>query len=120
MQPNNRDIASVWDMTQAIQRIQTFTSGLTFDEYLNNMLIISAVERQFEVLGEAARRISVEFQQAHSNIGWQRIIGLRNIIAHRYDEVRQEILWAIVSSELTPLLTQLEALLPPLPGQDEQ
>ena len=77
-------------MTQAIQHIQTFTSGLTFDEYLNDMLIISAVERQFEVLGEAARRVSVEFQQTHPNIDWQRIIGLRNIISHRYDEVRQE------------------------------
>lgn len=119
MQPNNRDVASVWDMTQAIQRIQIFTNGLTFDAYLNDIRTISAVERQFEVLGEAARRISMEFQQAHPDIDWQRIIGLRNIIAHRYDEVRQEILWTIINSELTPLLTQLETLLPPLPDQDE-
>jgi uncharacterized protein with HEPN domain len=119
MQSNNRDIASIWDMAQAIQNIQAFTSSFTFDEYLNDIRTISAVERQFEVLGEAARRISMEFQQAHPDVDWQRIIGLRNIIAHRYDEVRQEILWTIINSELTPLLTQLEALLPPLPGQDE-
>lgn len=120
MPSNNRDVASVWDMTKAIHNIQLFTSNLTFDEYLKDILVISAVERQFEVLGEAARRISIEFQQAHPHIDWQRIIGLRNIIAHRYDEVRQEILWTIISTELTPLLTQLEALLPPLPEDNER
>lgn len=119
MQSNNRDVASVWDMTQAIQRIQSFASDLTFDEYLDDIRTISAVERQFEILGEAARRISDEFRQAHSAIDWQRIIGLRNIVAHRYDQVRQDILWTIIHSDLAPLLAQLEALLPPLPGQHE-
>ncbi len=119
MQSNNRDVASVWDMTQAIQYIQTFTNGLSFDEYLNDVRTISAVERQFEVLGEAARRISNEFRQAHPSIDWQRIVGLRNIVAHRYNEVRQDILWTIIHSELTPLLSQLEALLPPLPQPNE-
>ena len=83
MPSNNRDIASVWDMTQAIRHIQPFTHGLTFDEYLNDIRTISAVERQFEVLGEAARRISTEFRQAHPTIDWQCIVGLRNIVAHR-------------------------------------
>lgn len=117
MRSNNRDIASVWDMAQAIRYIQSFTSDLTFDEYLNDVRTVSAVERQFEILGEAARRISEEFRQAHPAIGWQRIVGLRNIVTHRYDEVRQDILWTIIHSELSPLLTQLEALLPPLPNQ---
>lgn len=102
MQSSNRDIASVWDMTQAIQRLQMFTNSLTFDEYIDDIRTVSAVERQFEVLGEAARRISTEFQQAHPDIDWQRIIGLRNIISHRYDDVRQEILWTIINTELTP------------------
>jgi uncharacterized protein with HEPN domain len=116
MQSNNRDVASVWDMTQAIRYIQAFTNDLSFDEYLNDIRTISAVERQFEILGEAARRISDEYRQAHPAINWQRIVGLRNIVAHRYDEVRQDILWTIIQSELASLLAQLEVLLPPLPG----
>ena len=117
MQSSNRDGASVWDMTRAIKHIQSFTKDVTFEEYLNTALIISAVERQFEVLGEAARRISNEFRQAYPAIDWQRVIGLRNIVAHRYDEVRQDILWAIIHSELAPLLIQLESILPPLPDE---
>lgn len=114
MPPENRDIASVWDMTQAIRYIQSFTNGMDFDEYLNDVRTISAVERQFEILGEAARRISNEFRLTYPDIDWQRIVGLRNILAHRYDEVRQDILWSVIRLELAPLLAQLEPLLPPL------
>jgi uncharacterized protein with HEPN domain len=117
MQSSNRDLASVWDMVQAIRYIQTFTKDLSFEEYLNDVRTTSAVERQFEILGEAARRISEEFRQTHRAIDWQRIIGLRNIVIHRYDEVDQDILWAIVGSELAPLLSQLEPLLSPLPEE---
>ncbi len=117
MQSNNRDIASVWDMVQAIRYIQSFIANISFEDYLNDIRTISAVERQFEILGEATRRLSEEFRQAYPAIDWQRIIGLRNIVIHRYDEVDQDILWSIIHSELEPLLTQLEALLPPLPDQ---
>ncbi|WP_293119523.1 hypothetical protein [Okeania sp. SIO1I7] len=44
---NNRDIASVWDMVQAIRRIQECTTNINYSEYLENILIQSAVERQF-------------------------------------------------------------------------
>lgn len=117
MQSNNRDVASIWDMVQAVRYIQSFTENLSFEEYLNDIRTVSAVERQFEILGEAARRISEEFRQAHTEIDWQRIVGLRNIVIHRYDEVDQDILWTIIHSELPPLLTQIEPLLPSLPGQ---
>ncbi len=106
-------------MAQAIQRIQSFTTTQTFEDYSKDIRTVSAVERQFEILGEAARRISSNFQKTHASIDWQRIIGLRNIIAHRYDEVRQEILWTIIHSEFAALLVHLNELLPPLPDQDE-
>ena len=55
-------------MAQAIRRILEFTANLSYNEYLHSVLIQSAVERQFEILGEAARRVSQEFQQSHSEI----------------------------------------------------
>lgn len=118
MQANNRDAASLWDMAQAIRRIQEFTHGRTVDEYLESIFIQSAVERQFEILGEAARRISPEFQQAHPEIDWRGAIGLRNVIAHRYEQIEQETLWEVLTTSLPDLLIQVEALLPPLPDED--
>ncbi|NEQ32494.1 MAG: DUF86 domain-containing protein [Leptolyngbya sp. SIO4C5] len=116
MQTNNRDIASVWDMIRAICYIRAFTENISFEAYLDDIRTVSAVERQFEILGEAASRISKEFRQIHSEIDWKRIVGLRNIVSHRYDEVKQEILWAIIDSELDSLLNKLDSLLPPPPN----
>ncbi|MDG2989870.1 DUF86 domain-containing protein [Candidatus Synechococcus calcipolaris G9] len=104
-------------MVSAIRRIQEFTTSLTDEAYLDSALIQSAVERQFEILGEAARRLSDEFRQTHPEIDWRRIIGLRNILIHRYDEIRQQTIWTTVISELEPLLAQLETLLSSLPNE---
>ncbi len=109
---NNRNLASIWDMIQAIRRIQDFTNQITYTEYLNSILLQSAVERQLEILGESANRISDDFQQQHSEIEWGDIIGLRNIIAHRYDQIRQDIIWNVIIYELVNLLEKLEVLLP--------
>lgn len=117
MQANNRDIGSLWDMVNAIHRIQEFTVDLTDEAYLDSLLIQSAVERQLEILGEAARRLSDEFRQAHPEVDWRRIIGLRNILIHRYDEIRQQTIWTTVVLELEPLLTQLDILLSSLPNE---
>ena len=114
---SNRDSASLWDMVQAIQRIQEFTAGLTFAEYQASILVQSAVERQLEILGEAANRISEEFRQAYPEIGWRRVVGLRNVIIHRYDQIQHDILWNITTSELINLLAQLELLLPSNPDE---
>jgi len=75
----------------------------------------SAVERQLGILGEAARRVAIEFQQFHSEIDWRNAINLRNILVPRYDQVSSEVIWNIVTSVLPSLLVQVEALLPPLP-----
>ncbi len=117
MQANNRDAASLWDMVQAIRRIQAFTTGVTFDDYQASILIQSAVERQLEILGETAGRVADGLRQTHPEIDWRRTVGLRNIIIHRYDEIQQDIIWSIITTELATLLTQLEPLLPPLPDE---
>lgn len=119
MSAKNRDISSLWDMVNAIRRIQEFTANMTEDDDLASALVQSAVERQLEILGEAARRLSDEFRQAHPEMDWRRIIGLRNILTHRHDEIRQRTIWQTVVSELEPLLSQLKVLLPPLPEDNE-
>ncbi|MGV0026795.1 HepT-like ribonuclease domain-containing protein [Phormidesmis priestleyi] len=76
MQANNPDAASIWDRMQAIRRIQEFTIGLSFDDYQTSILIQSAVERQLEILGEAAGRVSEAFRQTHPTLDWRRTVGL--------------------------------------------
>jgi len=75
----------------------------------------STVERQWGILGEEFRRISIEFQHLHPEIDWRNAINLRNILVNRYDQVLSEVIWNIVTGVLPRLLVQVEALLPPLP-----
>jgi uncharacterized protein with HEPN domain len=114
MQPSEDDLESLWDMRQAIYRVQEFIAGMSEIEYFENVLVQSAVERQLEILGEAARRVSREFQLAHPEINWRKTIGLRNVIAHQYDQLKQDELWKISQTILPDFLTLLESLLPPI------
>lgn len=96
MPNNNQDAGFLWDMMQAIQEIQADVNGLTWEDFLDNRTIRRAVERNFEILGEAARRISIQFQSLHPHIDWGGIIGLRNVLAHQYESIRYEVLWNVI------------------------
>ena len=88
MHPRERDIASLWDMREAARLIASFLHGVTYTDYEKNLMLRSAIERQLEIIGEAARRVSPEFQRAHPEIAWRNITGLRNILAHEYGEIK--------------------------------
>ena len=119
MPQNNREAAYLWDMLQAGRRIREFTAGLSYEGYLDSILIQSAVERQLEILGEASRRMSEEFRQEHPEIPWSGIIAQRNVIAHQYEDIRQERIWSVVTEDIPVLIAQLEPLIPPLPPEIE-
>lgn len=104
-------------MVQAISRVQEFIEDISYEDYLRSYLVQSAVERQLEILGEAARRISNELRQANPDIDWRRTVGLRNVLIHRYDEVQQETVWIIATSVLGPMKARLESLLLTLEGE---
>ena len=115
MPPDARDPAYLWDMLDAALAIQEFAREATFDDYARNKMMRSAVERQLEILGEAARRVSDRFKGKHAEIAWRQIVGLRNVLAHEYGDIRQERVWQIVSHDLPPLIEQLKPLVPQRP-----
>lgn len=115
MSSNNRNAAAIWDMTQAIREIQQFTADFSEEKYLETLWLQRVVERNFEILGEACRRVSIEFQQTHPEVDWRNTVALRNIIAHRYERVDHKLLWNIIQNVLPALLITLESLLPDPP-----
>ena len=115
MPPESRDPAYLWDMLEAAKRILEFTRQTTFEQYARNEMMQSAVERQLEIIGEAARRVSDTFKAAHPEIPWQPMIAQRNILAHEYGEVLDDRVWATVADDLPRLVSILGPLIPPLP-----
>jgi uncharacterized protein with HEPN domain len=110
--PEERDLAYLWDMLDAAQTIRQLTEGLTVESYLRDRRTQLAIERGIEIVGEAARRVSPAFHQAHPEIPWAGVIAQRNVIAHEYGEIKQERIWNVATVHVEDLIAKLLPLLP--------
>ncbi|PXA03666.1 hypothetical protein DDZ13_10235 [Coraliomargarita sinensis] len=100
------------DARGACHELRSFTQGKTYEDLLDDRGLQLILERLFEVLGEALFRLRNLDEGSFEQItDGHRIIGTRNLLAHGYDIVDHEILWAAVQSSLTPLEEDLERLL---------
>ena len=104
-----RDMSRLWDMLDAARTVVAFTQGLRYENFLEDRKTRNAVERNLEIIGEAARNISTATRDSLNTLPWRSIIGLRNVLAHEYGEIRHEIIWAIIQDKIVPLIRQLEA-----------
>lgn len=104
--------AALYDMSQAADRIVEATHGKAFDDYRGDWYFQSAVERQFEILGEALARIRDLDRPIFEQIPEAaKVVALRNIIIHGYDAIDPRVLWAIVEQRLPELRRPLSRLL---------
>jgi len=69
-----------------------------------------ALAHLLQIIGEAARRISPDFCEAHSEIPWKAIVGMRNKVVHDYMSVDEDVVWDTVQQELPPLIKSLEKI----------
>ncbi len=119
MRPQAPDSAYLWDMLEISRTVRSILLGVTLDEFMQDRVRQLSVERGLEIIGEAARRISVGFKHAHGEIPWRDIIGLRNILAHEYAEVDLELVWETVTRDIPKLIELLEELVPLPPAPEE-
>ena len=102
----------LYDVAEAARLVAGFTAGKTFADYEGNAMLRSAVERQFEIIGEAlAQLVRLDEALAGRITEYRRIIAFRNILAHGYTEVDDRIVWDIVESKLPVLTREVAALL---------
>ena len=114
--PHERDdAASLWDMLEAARAVESFVKGRSFQDYAADLMLRSAVERQVEIIGEAARSVSEDYQRSHPQIPWQGIIGQRHVLAHDYAGIKHDRLWRVATELVPELIRLLEPLVPPAP-----
>ncbi len=99
------------DIIESGNKILNYTAGLSFDGFIKNDMAVDAVIRNFEIIGEAANRLPVEFKEANPDIDWQRIKGFRNRIVHDYFGIDYNIVWMVKESFLPELISRLNRLL---------
>jgi uncharacterized protein with HEPN domain len=106
-----KDPAYLWDILTAAEDIRDFVAGISFAEFENDKKCRFAVERQLLVIGEAARHLSESLTEAHPEIPWTHMVGLRNIIAHDYGEILTERIWTVTQKNIPVLIQEISGLL---------
>ena len=95
------------DIRAAMARINRYTIGLDRETFLADEKTVDAVVRNLEIIGEAARRLPDQFKQAHLEIPWPQIAGLRNRIVHDYFGLDLHLIWHILHADLKDLEMRL-------------
>lgn len=99
------------DMLQSASRIEDYTKGLSFTEFEGNHVVADAVARNLEIIGEAAKNVPEDYKNKHPEIEWRKIAGFRDVLAHEYFGIDNEIVWDIVKNKLPELQSSVKKLI---------
>ncbi len=91
------------DILESIEKIQRYSKGLSFDDFVINSMTVDAIVRNIEIIGEASKNVPLEIQEKCNDIPWQKLKGIRNRIVHEYFKIDTTIIWFIMQNELAPL-----------------
>ena len=102
----------LFDIRQAAGLLTDFTRGKSFADFQGDPMLRSAVERQFEIIGEALTKLAKVDQETAALISeHRRIIAFRNILIHGYAQIDDRLVWGVVESKLPTLSQEMKKLL---------
>lgn len=99
------------DMRMAAEKVMRYTEGVDLAHFVDDDKTYDAVVRNLEIIGEAAKHIPAEIQMRYPAVAWRSIAGLRDIVAHEYFGIDEDILWDIVVNQVPQLLGQVKRIL---------
>ncbi|HYG38048.1 MAG TPA: HepT-like ribonuclease domain-containing protein [Cytophagales bacterium] len=100
------------DMINSIDKILKYIETVEgIEDFLSNDMVIDAVTRNYEIIGEAANKIPIEIKEKYPEVPWRQMYGLRNFAAHDYHKIDHRILWEIAEDHLVENRIMLEEIL---------
>jgi len=106
----------LWDARTAAQRISRFVGDRSYEDYLADDLVQAAIERQFEIIGEALaglRRVAPDIADTIPDIS--QIIAFRNVLIHSYATIDVNLVWGVIENDLPTLASAIDRLLDQAP-----
>jgi uncharacterized protein with HEPN domain len=108
----SRDSAYLLDIFEAAKLALNYLEGKEKEEFFKDIQCQDAVIRRLEIIGEAAGRVSAATTTTFPNLPWKKMVNMRNIMIHEYQDVDLGIVWDTVQNDLPPLISLLEPLIP--------
>jgi uncharacterized protein with HEPN domain len=99
------------DIVAAAEKAMGFIQGLDYETFLRDERTQFAVVRALEIVGEATKQVPQSIRDAHANVPWRSMAGMRDKLIHNYVSVNPEIVWRSVTEDLPPLVPILRQLL---------
>lgn len=98
------------DILEAIERVESVTSGKTLAEFEASWQLRYIVQRAIEIISEASRRIPAELQAAYPEIPWRKVMAIGNVLRHEYHGLSDKVIWGVVIDELPKLKIAIAAI----------
>jgi len=99
------------DILDAIERIISYAKGMSYKDFLSDSKTQDAVVRNIEIIGEAARNLPKTFRANNPQVPWDEIIGMRNVIVHRYFGILVDVVWDVIKKELPKLKKNIKSFI---------
>ncbi len=99
------------DIFDAVEKIESYVEGLSFEGFAEDNKTVDAIVRNFEIIGEATKRIPPEIKEKYPQIPWRMMTGTRDKLIHEYFGVNLQVLWKAVKEDLPPLKRSLKQML---------
>src|ERR1017187_7348596 len=97
---DNKDQAYIKDILAMILEIENTVKGFEYRDFYEDRTAYRAVERNFEIIGEAVKRLSVKFTGSHPEVPWNEIAGFRDVLIHDYAEVNAATVWDTLQKDI--------------------
>lgn len=99
------------DILESCGKILRFTAQISFDEFVEDEKTYDAVVRNLEIIGEAAKNVPEDIRVRYPGIEWRKIAGLRDVIAHEYFGIDNDILWDIIQNKINALQEEVRRIM---------
>jgi len=108
---NNEPILFLQDIQNSVLKIFKYTNGIDYQEFISDDMVKDAVERNFEIIGEAVKHLSEDFRNKYPNIPFKQIAGMRDKLIHDYFGVDYEIVWKTIKDKLPQFNDDISGLI---------
>jgi uncharacterized protein with HEPN domain len=108
MSKQRRDyIFFIEDILICIEKIERYTSNISFEEFCGNDMVVDAIIRNFEIIGEAVKKIPEEIKKKYGDVEWKEAAGFRDVLIHDYFEIDLEAVWDTLRNNISSFKKQI-------------